>query len=226
MYGTAKAKPKWMMTGTASSLKIKPKFISLMPSLYALSIAFRKNQSGPIIVMAQAIFVYSTPKAQSCQMNRIGVWCMGTRNGIMTTSSNSNPNNNGMTPRRRTLATNVFKPSMHHCFKRCIIAALPCGNHPTTSVMARAFSQHRYKPHAAVYNSCTLTSVCASEADSCGPGGGAPTNHRAITLRPNHTGNVSAIRLDTISDMQMAISRPKRRAMKNDGFSYGMYPET
>lgn len=144
------------MTGAANSLTTNFRSISLMPSLYARSIARRIRQSGPIIVTAVAIFVYSTPKAQSCQMNRMGFCSNGTRNGTTTTNSRRRPNKSGMTPTSNTNATEAFTPKIAQCLIRSIMALRPRGNQEKASAKPRAAAQQTYVPHATVYTSCTL----------------------------------------------------------------------
>lgn len=131
------------------------KSISLIPSLYARSIARRILQSGPIIIIAVAIFVYNTPRAQSCQMNKIAFCSNGTRNGTTTTSSRRRPNKSGIRPISRKNATDAFTPIIAQCFILSIRALRPRGNQENAKASPLAAAQHTYIPQAMVYNSCT-----------------------------------------------------------------------
>lgn len=95
----------------------------LKPSLYVRSIARLSFQSGPIIVTAQTIFVYRTPRAQSCHSQRTGVCSRGTLNGMTTTSSRSRPDNRGMTPISKKTAI-IALPAITHLKNETLVSNL------------------------------------------------------------------------------------------------------
>ncbi|KAE9538204.1 hypothetical protein AGLY_006176 [Aphis glycines] len=180
----------------------------MKPSLYVRSMARLRDQSGPIRVMAQAIFMYKTPSAQSCHAQSTGVWCKGTRNGTTITSSKSRPNKNGIIPSNTIKATIAFELILSQNFNRLMTTVRPSGSHPAIKQTARTDNQHIYVPHAAVYSSCMLGIGDGSVAD------GSSAGQNDMAKRPNHTGKVMIVKLITTTDRATRTSKAIRRIAK------------
>lgn len=122
-----------LMTCYAGLKRVRNVWIN---KLLTCSSALLSHQFGPIIVTAQMIFIWSTPRAQSsntknskisaaarrwnlnwnvtlwltCQGKNKGVWSRGTRRGATTTSSKRRPSNKGTRPIRARATMTHLRP--------------------------------------------------------------------------------------------------------------------